>query len=257
LLFTDADTIHAPEMLSSALDYACNNSLDMLSGFPLQRTDSFSQRVVVPALYFVILSWFPLWWLRRSSGKPKPEVAIGQFLFVSSMAYQEIGGHEAVKSRIIEDVWLGFEMAHHGKRQAVVDLSQVVTCRMYEGIGDLWEGFTKWIYSVTSLSPWIFGLMMLGGLGFFIIPFVLIAWYFAPVFTGYDWFMLIVMQVVIIMLMRVLIDSRFHYSRLYSLLHPAAISFMMLSGVYGAIRAVTGTGVRWKQRLYTPVSGIK
>lgn len=257
LLFTDADTIHAPGMLSSALAYAYNNSLSMLSGFPLQRTDSFSQRVVVPVMYFIILSWFPLWWLQKGSRRPRPGLAIGQFLFVSAPAYHEIGGHEAVKSHILEDVWLGFEMARHNKQQAVVDLSQVVACRMYEGLSDLWEGFTKWMYSVTYFSPWISGLMMLGGLGLFVIPFLLVAGYISPLLAGYDWFILIVIQVVIIMLMRILIDYRFHYSPLYSLLHPAAISFMFLSGIYGAVRAFTGTGIRWKQRLYTPVSGIK
>ena len=257
LLFTDADTIHAPAMLRSALAYAHNNRLALLSGFPLQHAVSLSQRVVIPVMYFIILSWFPLWWL-QGSRKPKPGLAIGQFLFLSAQDYREIGGHEAVKSRILEDVWLGFEIARHGKRQATVDLSRVVACRMYEGLGDLWEGFTKWTYSVSSLSPWIFGLMMLAGFGFFIAPFALMAWHFSPVLADYDWFLLIIIiQLLVIMLMRGLVDHRFHHSRLYSLSHPVGISFMVLSGVYGATKRFTGAGVRWKQRLYRPDSGIE
>ena len=257
LLFTDADTIHAPAMLRSALAYAHNNRLSLLSGFPLQHTVSFSQRVVVPVMYFIILSWFPLWWL-QGSRKPKPGLAIGQFLFLSAQDYREIGGHEAVKSRILEDVWLGFEIARHGKRQATVDLSRVVACRMYEGLGDLWEGFTKWTYSVSSLSPWIFGLMMLAGFSFFIAPFALMAWHFSPVLADYDRFLrIIIIQLMLIMLMRGLVDHRFHHSRLYSLSHPVGISFMVLSGVYGATKRFTGAGVRWKQRLYRPDSGIE
>jgi len=256
LLFTDADTIHAPAMLRSALAYAHNNRLALLSGFPLQHAVSLSQRVVVPVMYFIILSWFPLWWL-QGSRKPKPGLAIGQFLFLSAQDYREIGGHEAVKSRILEDVWLGFEIVRHGKRQATVDLSRVVACRMYEGLGDLWEGFTKWTYSVSSLSPWVFGLMMLAGFSFFIAPFALMAWHFSPVLADYDWFLLIIIiQLLVIMLMRGLVDHRFHHSRLYSMSHPVGISFMLLSGVYGATKRFTGAGVRWKQRLYTPESGI-
>jgi len=256
LLFTDADTIHAPAMLRSALAYACNNRLALLSGFPLQRTVSFSQRVVVPVMYFIILSWYPLWWLQRFA-KPKPGLTIGQFLFVSTQEYREIGGHEAVKSRILDDVWLGFEMARHGKPQATVDLSQLVACRMYEDLGDLWEGFTKWTYSICSLSPWMLGLMMLGGFSFFVAPFLWLAWHFLPVPTAYDSFMLIIIQLVVIMLMRSLVDHRFRYSRLYCLSHPVGISFMLLSGVYAAIKRFTGAGVQWKQRLYTPESGIE
>jgi chlorobactene glucosyltransferase len=256
LLFTDADTIHAPATLRSALAYACNNRLALLSGFPLQRTVSFSQRVVVPVMYFIILSWYPLWWLQRST-KPKPGLTIGQFLFVSAQEYREIGGHEAVRSCILDDVWLGFEMARHGKPQATVDLSQLVACRMYEDLGDLWEGFTKWTYSVCSLSPWMLGLMMLGGFGFFVAPFLWLAWHFLPVPIVFNSLMLIIIQLVVILLMRCLVDRRFRYSRLYSLSHPVGISLMLLSGVYAAIKRFTGAGVQWKQRLYTPESGIE
>jgi len=256
LLFTDADTIHAPAMLRSALAYAYNNRLALLSGFPLQRSTSFSERAVIPVMYFIILSWFPLWWL-QGSAKPKPGLAIGQFLFLFAQDYREIGGHEAVKSRILEDVWLGVEMARHNKRQATVDLSQVVACRMYEGLGDLWQGFTKWVYSVGSLSPWILGLMMLAGFGLFVAPFLWMAWHFLAVPTDYDWLLLIIIvQLLVIILMRGLVDHRFHHSRLYSLSHPLGISFMFLSGVYGATRRLTGAGVCWKRRLYTPESGI-
>ena len=148
-------------------------------------------------------------------------------------------------------------MARHGKPQATVDLSQLVACRMYEDLGDLWEGFTKWTYSICSLSPWMLGLMMLGGFSFFVAPFLWLAWHFLPVPTAYDSFMLIIIQLVVIMLMRSLVDHRFRYSRLYCLSHPVGISFMLLSGVYAAIKRFTGAGVQWKQRLYTPESGIE
>ena len=256
LLFTDADTIHAPAMLRSALAYACNNRLALLSGFPLQRTVSFSQRVVVPVMYFIILSWYPLWWLQRSA-KPKPGLTIGQFLFVSAQEYREIGGHEAVRSRILDDIWLGVEMARHGKPQATIDLSQMVACRMYEDLGDLWQGFTKWTYSVCSLSPWMLGLMMLCGFSFFVAPFLWLAWHFLPVPTVFNSPMLIIIQLVVIMLMRSLVDHRFRYSRIYSLSHPLGISFMLLSGVYATIKRFTGAGVCWKQRRYTPESGVE
>jgi len=162
-----------------------------------------------------------------------------------------------VKSHILEDVWLGFEMARHSKRQAVVDLSGVVSCRMYEGLGELWEGFTKWTYSITSLSFWIFVLLMLAGFGLFLAPFILMAWQFAPFVSDFDWSLIIVLQVVIILLMRALVDHRFGHSRVYSLSHPASISFMLLSCAYGSVKHFTGAGIHWKERLYTPKSGIE
>jgi chlorobactene glucosyltransferase len=244
-------------MLRNALAYAYNNRLSLLSGFPIQHTISFSDRAIIPVVYFIILSWFPLWWL-QGSAKPKPGFVFGPFIFLSAEDYREIGGHEAVKSRIIEDVWLGFEMARRGKRQATVDLSRLVGCRMYEGLGDLWEGFTKWTYSVASLSPWILALMMLAGFGLFVGPFLWMAWHFVTVPTNYDWFLvIIIVQLLVIMLMRGVVDHRFRNSRRYSLSHPVAISFMFVSAVYATAKRYTGAGVHWKQRVYTPESGVE
>jgi len=254
-LFTDADTTHAPNMLRSALAYAHSRRLALLSGFPLQITVSLSQRIVIPALYWILLSCVPLWWL-QGSGKPKPGLTIGQFMLVSAADYREVGGHEAVKSRILEDVWFGLEMARRGKRQGVVDLSGVVSCRMYEGVGELWQSFSKWVYSVSSAIRWAIGLAMLGFVGLFVAPFVLLAWHYSPMPGAYDWSVLIVLQVVAMLIMRALVDQRFHHSQAYTLSHPVGLSFLVLSGVHGAVRRFTGAGIQWKDRLYTPRSHV-
>jgi chlorobactene glucosyltransferase len=96
LLFTDADTIHAPTMLSSAMAYAHEHKLSLVSGLPLQKTASFSQRVAVPAMYFFILCCMPLWWV-QGARRPRPGLVIGQFIFVNAADYHEVGGHEAVR----------------------------------------------------------------------------------------------------------------------------------------------------------------
>jgi len=258
LLFTDADTIHAPAMLRSALAYASSNRLTLLSGIPLWPAVSFSQRVVIPIMYFILLIWLPLWWLQGSS-KANGGIAIGQFLFFSASDYREICGHEAVKSRILEDVWLGIETVRHGKRQGVVDLSQIVSSRTYEGVGDLWEGFSRWTYAVTDISPWILGVMMPAAIAFFIAPFILVAWHLLPMFAGFGWllFLFIVTQVALLLLMRVLIDRRFHQSWLYSLSHPVSISFLLACSIHGFVKRLGGGGVYWKQRDYTPGAGIE
>jgi chlorobactene glucosyltransferase len=255
LLFTDADTIHAPQMLRSALAYSHSHKLSLLSGFPLQHTISFTQRIALPIMYFILLSCCPLWWL-QGSRKPKPGIAIGQFLFLSAADYWEIGGHQLVRSRIVEDVWLGFELARRGKRQGVVDLSDVVSCRMYTRSREVWQGITRWVYSAGALSPWLLGLLMVVGTALFVVPFVFIVGHFTPLIPDYGWSMLIAMQVGAILLMRILVDRRFHHSKIYSLSHPAGVSFWLLCCVNGAVKHLTGGGVRWKERSYTSKTGI-
>jgi len=256
LLFTDADTTHSPSMLRHAMAYSLDHRLSLLSGLPLQRTVSPSQKMVIPALYFVILTCFPLWWLQGSS-KPKPGLVIGQFIFVKAEDYHEVGGHEAVRSRIIEDVCLGLEFAHHGKRQGVVDLSREVSCRMYTNVGEVWQGFTKWTYSISCFSVMGLVLLMVGGTALFLGPFIMMAWHLLPFMSAPGWFAVIATQVAFIIGMRALIDHRFGQSEAYSLSQPAAITFMLLSGAYATVKHFTGSGVNWKRRDYSPTSGIK
>ena len=256
LLFTDADTTHAPYMLRSVLALALDLKSSLLSGFPRQLATSLPQKVAIPVLYFVILSWLPLWWLQRSRN-PKPSLAIGQFLFFPKEEYWRFGGHEAVKSRILEDVWLGVEVIRHGGRHVAVDLSPVVSTHMYQNLGAMWEGFIKWIYSVAALSKAaLLGLLVAGYL-FFLAPFY---WLWNEFFVGAaptDWRGIIIFQVTTILLMRWLKDNHFKDSIVSTLLHPVGFSFLVLTALYAGSRRAVGAGVSWKKRVYGKRTGVE
>src|SRR4030042_1400096 len=91
LLFIDADTTHAPHMLRSTLALALELKLSLLSGFPRQMAESLPEKIAMPLMYFVIMSWLPLWWLQRSR-EPKPSLALGQLLLFPREDYWRIGG---------------------------------------------------------------------------------------------------------------------------------------------------------------------
>jgi len=254
LLFVDADTIHAPHMLRGVLPIAIESKIGMLSGFPRQIANSLPQKVAIPVLYFVIMSWLPIWWLHRSR-KPRPSLAIGQFLLFSREAYWKIGGHLAVKSRIIEDVWLGVEINRSGSRHIAIDLSPVVSCNMYHDVGAMWEGFIKWMYSVAALSRIFLALLIVAAYFFFLAPFY---WLWHELFVApTGWGPIIGFQVVMIFGMRWLVDSRFKEPVVSAFLHPLGFSFLMLTGLYAGSRQVVGAGVRWKNRLYSKESAIE
>jgi chlorobactene glucosyltransferase len=256
LLFVDADTVHAPHMLRSVLALALKLKPAMLSGFPRQLASSWPQKIAIPVLYFVIMSWFPLWWLHRSR-KPKPSLAIGQFLLFPREDYWRIGGHKAVKSRILEDVWLGVEINRHGGRHIAVDLSPVVSCNMYRSLGAMWGGFVRWIYSVAALSRIALVLLIAAGYAFFLAPFY---WLWRELFvvsTPTGWGSIIIFQVAVIIAMRWLVDKHFKGSIISAFLHPFGFSFLILTGLYAGSRQVVGAGVHWKKRLYGKESAIE
>jgi chlorobactene glucosyltransferase len=253
-LFVDADTIHAPHMLRSVLALAVESDrLGMLSGFPRQLAGSLPQKIAIPVLYFVIMAWLPIWWLHRSK-KLRPSLAIGQFLLFPRDGYWKIGGHKAVKSRIIEDVWLGVEINRSGSRHIAVDLSPVVSCNMYRDVGTMWDGFIRWMYSVASLSRVFLALLLVAAYFFLLAPFY---WLWRELFvmpTG--WGAIIGFQVLMIFGMRWLVDSRFREPVVSSFLHPLGFSFLILTALYAGSRQMVGAGVRWKNRLYSKESAI-
>jgi chlorobactene glucosyltransferase len=256
LLFVDADTTHASHMLRSVLTLALKLKTSLLSGFPRQLANSLPQKVAIPVLYFVIMSWVPLWWLHRSK-QPKPSVAIGQFLLFPREEYWRIGGHKAVKSRILEDVWLGIETTRCGGRHIAVDLSPVVSCNMYRSVGAMWEGFIKWLYSIAAMSRLALFGMLAAGYFFFLAPFYWLLNEFFVVATPTVWREVIIFQVAVILIMRGLTDNRFKEPAISALCHPFGFSFLVASALYAGGRRVVGASVSWKKRLYGGESAVE
>ena len=256
LLFTDADTIHAPHMVRSVLALALKFRTSLLSGFPRQVAEALPQKLAVPVLYFIILSWLPIWWLQRHE-VPKPSLAIGQFLLFPKDEYWRIGGHEAVKSRILEDVWLGVEVNRHGGRQLAVDLSPVVSCHMYRSVKAMWEGFTKWTYSVAATSRAALCGLIIAGYVFFLAPFYWLWNEFIVAAAPTSLRPFIILQVVTIIAMRWMVDRHFKEPIVSAFLHPVGFSFVFLTSIHAGVRRAIGKGVCWKNRLYCRESGVE
>ena len=255
-LFVDADTTHEPHMLRSVLELAMKHGTALLSGFPRQLATSLPQKIALPMMYYVVLSWAPLWWLHRAR-TPQPSLAIGQFMLFPRDAYLQIGGHEAVKARIIEDVWLGVEITRSGGRHLAVNLAPVVSCLMYRDLGAMWEGFLKWCYSVACLSAAGLGALIVAGLFMFLGPFFWL-WQTAvslPAMATWEWY--VVAQVGIIYAARVLLDLRFREPLAPAITQPLGMAYLVAATVTASLRQMVGAGVRWKNREYGRESVVR
>jgi hypothetical protein len=181
---------------------------------------------------------------------------ICQFLLFPKEDYWRIGGHRAVKSRILEDVWLGVEINRHGGRHLAVDLSPVVSCHMYRSMGAMWEGFVKWVYSVAALSSAALVGLIVAAYVFFLAPFYSLckALFLLP---AAEWQQLVILQVAIIMTMRRIADKHFKESSISAILHPFGFLFLFLAAIYAVSQRAVGGRIHWKKRLYGGKSGVK
>jgi chlorobactene glucosyltransferase len=144
LLFTDADTVHAPLAASSALGWAIARGYDVVSLLPDQEAVGLPERIFLPTILYVIL--LGIGPLDDINDPRKPDVALfnGQYVLASRPAYDGIGGHAAVRGEVAEDLELARLFKRDGRfRTLLTGGNALVRTRMYRSFGEIWRGFVK------------------------------------------------------------------------------------------------------------------
>ena len=166
LLFTDADTVHAPELLGQAVAGMVEDEGDALTLLGRQIMETFWERLVQTHMMAAIIFRFP------NPSKPRPPerwrdaIANGQFMLFDRGVYEEIGGHEAVKGEVVEDQRLAQILCRSGKRLTVRAAGGVFATRMYRSLGESIEGWSKNLSLAASQSvpPWAVPIVMPAGI---------------------------------------------------------------------------------------------
>lgn len=143
VLFTDADTQHEPAALASAIGNARAHNLDVLSLLTQQIMITPAEWMVLPSILYTI--GFAVGSL-DAINDPRHEAALfnGQYILARRAAYDAIGGHEAVRGEIAEDLELARRFKADGRfRTALITSRDLVRVRMYRSFGEIWDGFVK------------------------------------------------------------------------------------------------------------------
>jgi len=140
LLFTDADTKHAPNSIASGLQEAKESAADLLSYSPKQEVGGLAERALLPVIFGELATTYP----PKEVSDPNSLVvaANGQYLLIRRGVYDAIGGHAAIATTILEDVELA-KLVKQAGYKLCFRYSDVVTTRMYRSFGEMWEGWTK------------------------------------------------------------------------------------------------------------------
>jgi chlorobactene glucosyltransferase len=145
LLFTDADTWHAPELLGRAVAALGRERADLVTVAPRQLSLTFWERVVMPQIWLLLgLRYSP----RRVNRArlPRDVIANGQFILTTREAYQAVGGHETVRHEVAEDLALAQTYLRAGRRLHFAFAERLMTTRMYRDLAQLVEGWSKNVY---------------------------------------------------------------------------------------------------------------
>lgn len=139
----------------------------LVSPYPKQAAHTFAERVTQPLVNWSWIATLPLRLAERSKS-PAWSAAIGQFLIIDTDAYRASGGHEPVADVILEDVAVLRNLKRNGYRGIPVDGSDMAECRMYTGAQEIYEGYTKSLWSAFGRGPG-----SLGGIAAMVLIYVL------------------------------------------------------------------------------------
>ena len=174
LLFTDADTRHHPQTLLNAAAALIAEEADLVTAFPKQDVISWAERLVIPVLPWSILSFLPLGLAYRLRTRFL-SAAIGQFMIFRRDAYEQIGGHAAVRQDAVDDVALVRRIKAHGLRWRLLYGNSRIRCRMYESLHQVYEGLTKNLFGIFENNVPVFLFIWLWLAVVFLGPLVVLA----------------------------------------------------------------------------------
>jgi chlorobactene glucosyltransferase len=146
LFFTDADTIHQPQAVRTIVTAMLGEQADLMTGFPRQESHTWGERLLVPFFSWAFLCFTPLGLAYRLR-LPVLSTAVGQMMLFRGEAYRAIGGHDHAGSWIIDDLVLARRIKAAGMRWRVMNITDLITCRMYHGNRAAINGFTKNLFA--------------------------------------------------------------------------------------------------------------
>lgn len=178
LLFTDADTVHAPGSLGSALTALRERHADLVSVIPTHIVRALWERL--QGVFHVLLlvataanrATRPTGRSAKSGMTSERRFCIGQYLLFRRDAYERVGGHTAVRDRVAED--LAFARLV-GPAYALVAEPGLLRVRMYpEGLAAFLRGWRRNFREGLASA----------GLGGSLEMVVVIGWLLTPLISG-------------------------------------------------------------------------
>ena len=152
IIFTDADTWFDPNLVRAAVAMAAHRGLQLLSLLGTLETRHWFERIVQPVAAMTLLRMYPIERVNRIE-RHRP-FANGQFMLFERAWYDRIGGHEAVKDHLLEDIAFARLVYHReGGRVGLFLADDLLTCSMYDTFDQLKAGWQRIYIEASRRRP--------------------------------------------------------------------------------------------------------
>jgi glycosyltransferase involved in cell wall biosynthesis len=238
LIFTDADTLWQPFTASDIAYRLESERADALCAWAAQRVEDNISRVIQPLQQWSLIAFLPLFFVPVRFFTVAV-AANGQCLAFTRAAYQRIGGHEAVKNSVIEDMALARAVKQSRGKFLLLNGAKSLETRMYSNEAEAFEGYAKNVYPAFGATPTAFFLASGFNVLMYFVPWLLLPFNLPVALIG----------ILCSLVVRVISDVRNRYDLFWTLLHPIGIAVWAWIGLESMRRYRAGR-VRWKGREY-------
>jgi chlorobactene glucosyltransferase len=251
ILTVDADVFFAPETVKNALAFAIENRLQALCLLPFVDCKTFWERIFMPVFdWFRMLKMPPT---RVNNFLRTEALGIGSFFLVRRDCLEKIGNFESVRAAVAEDLLLADLIKKSGARFSVKSGADFFETRMYEGLAEIWYGFTKNFFAGAkfNFARTAFetaSIVLQGVMPFFFAFACLAIWLAAKQF----FFLVLFVPFALIYFLQMLVFApllkQWKISVFYAIFIPLALGLFVLILLNSAIKVLSGRGVNWKGR---------
>ena len=241
VLLADADIVHEPAHASTLVAKAERDGLDLVSEMVELRCATLAERALVPAFVFFFQLLYPFAWV--NDPMRATAAAAGGTVLLRRRALDRIGGIEAVRGALIDDVALAAAVKCSGR--IWLGHSRLArSIRPYPHVGDIWRMVARSAYVQLRRSPLLLAGTVLGlGVVFLLPPLAALSGHGAARWLGLAaWFAMAASFVPTL--------RRFGLSLAWAPLLPAIAAFYVTATLGSAFDHHFGRGVTWKARAY-------
>ena len=244
-LFTDADTIHKPHSISTALAAAQRRMSNFVSCIPGFITKTWAEKLYFPVIHFVFVALFPFRMLNFSKDS-RLSFAMGPFLFIERNFFFSWGGYEAIKAEVVDDIAMAKKVKENNGRIAIIDGTSFMDVRFYRSFKEVWNGFSKNSYEALGKAPHLLFALLLACYYLFIYPYIAL-W---AAFESNQNVTLPLLQVITLALIKLILSLRFNTGIIFGQLHPLTVLFAVLILLNSFRLSFFKKKFEWKERFY-------
>jgi chlorobactene glucosyltransferase len=255
LLFTDADTMHSPYVMSLALRHIVLDKLDAITAIPKLLCVDIWTKITLPVLSNFLHSRFSP--LRVNNPKTKTGYFFGSFYMITRKTYETIGTHKVVKHELVEDGALGGMVKEQKFRMKMVRGERFIDAMWSRDFETLWHGLRRLMISIHSQSK--IGATMMTVAVFFLLlePFLLLAYSAPQHIVSNDLASQVLFYInlgtVCIIILANAIQSKLgvFQNPFYALASPLSAAIISVCFISSILSATKTGSVNWRDRRYT------